>query len=71
MNDPLQDRKILIIDDDPEIIEFLDMLLSRAGARVVTASTAAEGLRQFYAFRPDLVILDLMMPVMSGWEVCG
>ena len=71
MNDPLQDRKILVIDDDPEILELLDMLLSGGGARVVTTATAAEGLRQFYAFRPDLVILDLMMPVMSGWEVCG
>jgi two-component system KDP operon response regulator KdpE len=71
MNDPLQDRKILVIDDDPEILEFLDLLITRAGARAVTASTAAEGLRQFYAFRPDLVILDLMMPHMSGWDVCG
>jgi two-component system KDP operon response regulator KdpE len=67
----MQDRKILIIDDDPEILELLDMLLSRAGARVVTAVSSAEGLRQFYAFRPDLVVLDLMMPQMSGWDVCG
>jgi two-component system KDP operon response regulator KdpE len=70
MKDSLQDHKILVIDDDPEILELLDMLLSRAGARVATAQTAADGLRQFYAFRPDLVILDLMMPQMSGWEVC-
>lgn len=70
MHDPVQDRKILIIDDDPELLELLGMILTKAGARVVTAESAAEGLRQFYAYRPDLVLLDLMMPQMSGWEVC-
>lgn len=70
MTDPLEDRKILIIDDDAEILELLDLLLSRFGAQVATSRTAVEGLRQFYAFRPDLVLLDLMMPQMSGWEVC-
>jgi DNA-binding response OmpR family regulator len=70
MGDPLQDRKILVIDDDPEILELLQLLLSGVGARVDTALGAAAGLRQFYAFRPDLVLLDLMMPGMSGWQVC-
>jgi two-component system KDP operon response regulator KdpE len=70
MNDPLPGSKILLIDDDPDILELLDMVFSRAGAQLSTASSAAEGLRAFYALRPDLVLLDLMMPLMSGWEVC-
>jgi two-component system KDP operon response regulator KdpE len=70
MNDPLQERKILVIDDNLDLLELLDAMLSRAGARVATAPNAATGLRQFYSFRPDLVLLDLMMPEVSGWEVC-
>lgn len=70
MNDPLQNAKILVIDDDPEILELLELFLSRAGAQTFTARNAQDGLRQFYECRPDLVILDLMMPGMDGWEVC-
>ncbi|MEJ2210685.1 MAG: response regulator transcription factor [Anaerolineae bacterium] len=70
MSGPLQDRKILVIDDEPEVLELLELFLRESGIRVATASSAAAGLRQFYTFRPDLVILDLMMPEMSGWEVC-
>jgi two-component system KDP operon response regulator KdpE len=70
MNDPLPGSKILLIDDDPDILELLEMIFSRTGAQLATALTSAVGLREFYAFRPDLVLLDLMMPDMSGWEVC-
>jgi two-component system KDP operon response regulator KdpE len=70
MPDPLHDRKILIVDDDPELLELVDLLLSRAGAHVLTARDARHGLRQFYDHRPDLVILDLMMPGMDGWAAC-
>jgi two-component system KDP operon response regulator KdpE len=70
MDDPLPGSRILLIDDDPDILELLEMIFSDAGAQLATALTSAEGLRQFYAFRPDLVLLDLMMPDMSGWEVC-
>jgi two-component system KDP operon response regulator KdpE len=70
MHNPLQDRKILVIDDNLDLLELVDAMLSRAGAQVMTAPSAAAGLRQFYAFRPDLVLLDLMMPDVSGWTVC-
>jgi two-component system KDP operon response regulator KdpE len=70
MHRALQNRKILVIDDDPEIIELLELMLARAGATVVTACCAEEGLRQFYAHRPDLVLLDVMMPGMDGLETC-
>jgi two-component system KDP operon response regulator KdpE len=70
MPDPLQDRRILVIDDDPELLDLMDLLLSRAGAHVLTARDARKGLRQFFDHRPDLVILDLLMPGMDGWEAC-
>jgi two-component system KDP operon response regulator KdpE len=70
MPDPLHNRRILVIDDDPELLDLMDLLLSRAGAHVLTARDARKGLRQFYDHRPDLVILDLLMPGMDGWEAC-
>jgi two-component system KDP operon response regulator KdpE len=70
MDDPLYQRKLLIIDDHADLLSVLDSLFSRFGATVITASDPREGLRQFYAQHPDLVILDLMMPGMDGWEVC-
>lgn len=70
MPDSLHDRKILVIDDDPDLVRLMDLVFSQAGAHVLTARDGREGLRQFYDYRPDLVILDLMMPGMNGWEAC-
>jgi len=61
-------RKILVIDDDPDLVSLLNRALSRAGAQVSTARDGRDGLREFYAQRPDLVILDVVMPVMDGWQ---
>jgi len=63
-------EKILVIDDDEHIVMILSTLLKHHGYEVVTAHSADEGLRQAYLTHPDLVILDIMMPVMDGWEVC-
>jgi len=70
MHRALHNRKILVIDDDPEIIELLELMLNRAGGTIVSACSAEEGLRQFYAHRPDLILLDVMMPGMDGLEAC-
>jgi two-component system KDP operon response regulator KdpE len=70
MPDPLHDSRILVIDDDPEILELVRLLFDRTGAHVWTARDARQGLRQFYDHRPDLVILDLMMPGLNGWDTC-
>lgn len=61
-------RKILIIDDDPDLVRLVERAFSQAGAQVFTAGDGREGLRQLYAHRPDLVILDMVMPVLDGWQ---
>ena len=66
----LKGKKILVIDNDPETLRLVEFSFSGAEARVFKASTGQEGLRQFYAKQPDLVILDITMPKMDGWEVC-
>jgi two-component system, OmpR family, KDP operon response regulator KdpE len=61
---------ILVVDDDPEICQFLHLVLTQEGANVTTAGDGKQALRAFYAGRPDLVILDIMMPEMDGYETC-
>ena len=63
-------EKILTIDDSPQLIEMLRMCLERQGYEVIAAYNGSEGLRKFQENRPDLVILDIMMPDMDGWETC-
>jgi two-component system KDP operon response regulator KdpE len=62
--------KLLLIDDDVTLIKALEIYLVRAGYIVTMANNGAEGLKQLYAQRPDMVILDVMMPQMDGWETC-
>jgi DNA-binding response OmpR family regulator len=62
--------KILIIDDDPLLSELLSYNLETKGYTVLRAKDGKEGLRQFEQGQPDLVLLDLTMPMLSGWEVC-
>jgi two-component system KDP operon response regulator KdpE len=66
----LHNHKVLVIDDDPDLVELLRRIFVRAGAQVLGACDGREGLRQFYRHQPDLVVLDVMMPGMDGWEVC-
>jgi DNA-binding response OmpR family regulator len=63
-------EKILIVDDDPDILEALTMILEAKGYQVVTAQDGLEGLASLRAERPDLMILDLLMPKMDGFAVC-
>ena len=63
-------RRILIVDDEPNIVTALDYLLQRSGYEVRIASNGAEALRELQAFAPDLVLLDVMMPQKSGYDVC-
>ncbi len=61
--------KILIIDDDPAILKVLGMILEQRGFEVHKALRAEEGLRVAYRTQPDLVVLDIMLPEMDGYEV--
>jgi DNA-binding response OmpR family regulator len=62
-------KKILVIDDDVFVREIVIRNDVPEGAQVFTAENGQEGLRQFYATQPDLVLLDVMMPHMTGWEI--
>ena len=62
-------RKILVVDDEDDILHFLALVLREKGFEVVTASGGHEALTQAQIEQPDLVLLDIMMPQMDGWEV--
>ncbi len=66
----MKNKKILIIDDDPQLRKVTQLLFEQTGAQSFTASNGEQGLQQFNEIHPDLVILDLMMPGISGFEVC-
>jgi two-component system KDP operon response regulator KdpE len=65
----LHGKKILVIDD-PDLLELTRLVFSRAGAEVHTALDGREGVCRFGACDPDLVLLDIMMPNIDGWETC-
>lgn len=60
---------ILVVDDDPQALEFLQTVLAREGFGVITASDGKEGIRLAKEKRPDLILLDLLMPEMDGFQV--
>lgn len=63
-------KQVLIVDDEPNIVQALEFLLSRRGLQVSVARDGGEALRRIETDKPDLVLLDVMMPVMSGHDVC-
>jgi len=68
MNDT-NTKQILCIEDEPEMIDLIRLILGRRGFEVVGAAGGKEGLEKVRQQPPDLVLLDLMMPDMDGWEV--
>ena len=62
-------KPVLVVDDDPDIRESLCALLQGEGYATITAENGAEAVAQMQEHQPCFVILDLMMPVMDGWEV--
>ncbi|HJX37066.1 MAG TPA: response regulator transcription factor [Anaerolineae bacterium] len=66
----MQNEKVLVVDDDPALLPLIEYTFAREGYQVSAASDGKEALRSFFADRPHLVILDIMMPRMDGWETC-
>lgn len=63
-------EKILVIDDEEATVDLIEILLEKRGFETIKALRAEEGLRKAYRHQPDLVLLDIMMPDMDGWEMC-
>ncbi|MBR4941420.1 MAG: response regulator transcription factor [Clostridia bacterium] len=63
-------RKMLIAEDDSNILELLRLYMIKENFDVETASNGGEALVKFRVFKPDIVLLDIMMPGLDGWEVC-
>lgn len=63
-------KRILVVDDEIYIVHILEFTLTMEGYEVVTAADGEEALRKIEQDRPDLVVLDIMMPKMDGYEVC-
>ena len=70
MMEPDEKPRILIVDDEPDIREFISYNLSRKGYTVFTAPDGKTGYDLAVEHRPHLVILDILMPVMNGYETC-
>ena len=63
-------HKILIVDDEPNIVISLEFLMKKEGFEVAVANDGEEALAKVASFNPDLMLLDVMMPKKSGFEVC-
>ncbi len=64
-------KKILIVDDDAALVRLFDQILTGKGYEVLKAGNGQEALRLFFAHKPDLVLLDIVMPEMDGWQTCS
>ena len=64
-------KKILLVDDDPDLWKMLGTFLRDSGYALLTAASAIEGLRVLFNERPNLILLDVMMPGMDGWEMAA
>ncbi len=62
-------NKIMIVDDEPDVVDLVKLVLKSEGYEVVTANSGKEALEKMVKEMPDLVLLDIMMPQMDGWEV--
>ncbi len=63
-------KKILIADDEPNIVISLEFLMQQAGYDVRSAADGDEAMRAMTSFRPDLVLLDIMLPLCDGFQIC-
>jgi two-component system, chemotaxis family, chemotaxis protein CheY len=62
--------RVLVVDDDPDLREFLRLMLTSMGFEVTSAANGREALDVMEDHDPDLILLDMKMPIMNGWEFC-
>ena len=62
-------KRVVCIEDEPEMVDLVKLILGRKGFELIGAMGGREGLEKIKSIKPDLVLLDLMMPDMDGWEV--
>ena len=65
------EKKILLVDDEPAFVRLVSQVLDQKGYQVFTAGDGQEALRLLFAHKPDLVLLDVIMPKMDGWQTCS
>lgn len=63
-------KKILVVDDETELLKAISILLKTSGYEVIAAQDGQEGLEKAKSLSPDLIVLDILMPKMDGYEVC-
>jgi DNA-binding response OmpR family regulator len=63
-------KKVLIIDDDTDLVQLTSRIFKGAGAQVITALDSSEGIGKLLTYRPNLIVLDVMMPGVNGFEIC-
>ena len=66
----LDTAKILVVDDEPEITEIVETFLTEAGYKVTIANTGSDAIKKAKEFKPDVILLDIMMPGTDGYAVC-
>lgn len=64
-------KKILIVDDDPSMVRLIAQVLTNKGYEVMESNNGQDALRLLYNYKPDLVLLDVVMPTMDGWKTCS
>ncbi len=69
MNSKASNKKVLIVDDEPDTLELVKLVLESGGFETMLAANGMEALAQIDRTKPDLVLLDIMMPDMDGWDV--
>jgi DNA-binding response OmpR family regulator len=65
----MEKQKILLVDDEEDILDFLELILEEQGYSIIKANSGKEALASAQVHRPELILLDVMMPEMDGWEV--
>jgi DNA-binding response OmpR family regulator len=64
------DKNVLLIDDDTDLLQLAGLIFKKAGAKISTAQDGLEGMSKLFNERPHLIVLDVMLPGMDGFEIC-